>query len=525
MAAPVTALQPLKLAAGPSPVTPEQRYWRSFRSQQLIPSPQSNAITHISFPTANAVSLASAPVATELFAVTSGSRIQLFSTRNRKLIKTINRFGVDDVAHSGEIRRDSRVLVAGGDSGAVQVFDVNSRAILKTWKEHKQPVWTTKWSPSELTTLMTTSDDRTVRLWDLPSSESTTTFTGHQDYVRSGCFMSGHNSNLLVSGSYDQTVRIWDPRTPENAVMIFKHAAPIESVLPLPSGTTLLASADNQISVLDLVAAKPLQILKNHQKTVTSLALASDDTRVISGGLDGHVKIFETTGWTLVAGAKYQSPILALNVIRSGAQREDRHLAIGMQSGLLSLRTRLSGQLKVQQKERQKEMEALIEGKIEEYDKKNKRKQRPTGIEKRLRGIEYDGVGADIVIEGNDRTKKPKKLPKWEQALRNIQYGKALDLALAEEVSLPLRSPIMNTKTDRLLTATESNHRPHPPNRPPTPLRPRRRPAQPRRVLPPAPPPLAHQAHYRPEKRAPHVTGEHAGAGLVRGEPRHECFD
>lgn len=319
-------------------------------------------------------------------------------------------------------------MVAGDETGTIQVFDVNSRAILKTWKEHKQPVWTTKFSPGELTALMSTSDDLTVRLWDLPSEQSTTTFIGHQDYVRSGAFMPGQASSLIVSGSYDQTVRLWDPRSPGRSVMTFKHSAAVESVLPLPSGTTILAAADNQISVLDLVAGKPLQLLKNHQKTVTSLCLASNDTRVVSGGLDGHVKVFETTGWNVVAGSKYPSPILSLNVIRSGSGREDKHLAVGMQSGMLSIKTRLSGQQKVKERERQKEMQALIEGTLEEHDRKNAKK-RPKGWEKRFRGRDFIGEGADVIIEGNDKRNR-KKEKKWEKDLRKGRYASALDEVL-----------------------------------------------------------------------------------------------
>ncbi|KAK5007254.1 U3 small nucleolar RNA-associated protein 15, partial [Cryomyces antarcticus] len=205
-------------------------------------------------------------------------------------------------------------------------------------------------------------------------------------------------------------------------------------VLPLLDGTTLLASADNQISVLDIVAAKPLQLLKNHQKTVTSLSLASNGTRVVSGGLDGHVKIFETASWNVVAGFKYPSPILSLSVIGSGASREDKHLAVGMQSGLLSLRTRLSGQQKALEREKQKEMQALIEGNIDEYDKK-KGKRKTGGWEKRTRGKDFTGEGADIVIDGNARG-KIKNQSKWETALRKGQYATAIDLVLgAEHVS------------------------------------------------------------------------------------------
>lgn len=315
-------------------------------------------------------------------------------------------------------------MVAGDETGKIQVFDIHSRAILKTWDEHKQPVWTTKFSPTELTTIMSASDDRTVRLWDLPSQESTTTFVGHTDYVRSGSFMPGTMSNLIVTGSYDETVRLWDPRVPNRSAMTFKHAAPIEAVIPMPSGTQVLASADNQISVLDLVAGKPLQLIKNHQKTVTSLCLASNGTRLISGGLDGHVKIFETSGWNVVAGSKYPSPVLSVSVVSIGAKAEDKHLVVGMQSGVLSIRTRLSGQQKAKERERVKEMQALIDGTLDDYDKKNKK--RTNGVRKKLRGVDFVGEGADVIIEGNDRNQKKKETP-WERDLRQGKYGKALD--------------------------------------------------------------------------------------------------
>ncbi|EOO01914.1 putative u3 small nucleolar rna-associated protein 15 protein [Phaeoacremonium minimum UCRPA7] len=311
MAAEIRPLQQLKLPSGPSPVTAEQRYWKSFTNSKSHTSTASWPVTHISFPapssSSSSTSATTAAKNNDLFAVTSGPRVDVYSIRRRDPLKTIGRF--DSVARSAEIRGDSRVLVAGEDSGKMQVFDVagGSRAvILKTWHIHKQPVWVTKWSPTDLTTLMSASDDKTVRLWDLPGQEPTRTFVGHGDYVRCGAFMpaSGASSTMLVSGSYDSTVRIWDSRAPRGAVLTFKHEAPVEAVLPLPSGTTLLAASGNAISVLDLVAAKPIRLITNHQKTVTSLSLASHGQRVVSGGLDGHVKVFETSSWNVVAGAK-----------------------------------------------------------------------------------------------------------------------------------------------------------------------------------------------------------------------------
>lgn len=436
MAADVQPIAQVKIPAQPSSLTPEQSYWRTFKSPLSIPSPTKHAVTHISQPQPTSTGHSSS----DFFVVTTGARVQLFSHKTRKLLKTITRF--DDTAYGAEARYDGRVLAAGDETGAVQVFDVNSRAILKTWKEQKQPVHTVKWSPKESTALMTCGDDRTVRLWDLPSETSVEIFHGHQDYVRSGSFLPGQSSNLFVSGSYDQTVRLWDSRTPTAAVMTFKHIASVEDILCMPSGTTLLASAENQIAVLDIVAGRPMHMIQNHQKTVTSLCLASNGSRVVSGGLDGHMKVFETVGWNVVAGSKYPSPILALSVIASGTPREDKHIVVGMSTGQLSIKTRLSGDQKVKERERQKQMEALIAGTIEEYDKK-RAKKRPRGWEKRLRGRDYAGEDADIIVEGNVR-RKEKKLAPWEKELHKGRYREALDIAVGNADRLTIVT-LLNT--------------------------------------------------------------------------------
>ncbi|ROT41416.1 WD domain-containing protein [Sodiomyces alkalinus F11] len=432
MAAPVGPLAQVKLPSGPSPVTAEQRYWMSFKNQLQIPSPTSYPVTHISAASNDGH-----------FAVTTGTRVQIYSSRTRKLEKTVTRFA--DVARSGDLRRDGKVLVAGEDTGRLQVFDINSRAVLRTWMTHKQPVWATRFSRTHLTTLLSASDDKTVRLWDLPSNDPTHTFVGHQDYVRSADFIPGSSASLIVSGSYDATVRLWDPRVPpDQPVMTFKHAAPVEHVLPLLSGTTLLAAAGPAISVLDLVAARPVQQITNHQKTVTSLCLASGGTRLVSGGLDGHVKVFETTGWNVVSTTKYQSPILTVRVLgassesptttgdssSSSTSASDRHLLVGMQSGVLSIRTRLTGTEAIRQRDRDREMAALLAGTLGAHDARVDKRKRRIAASRRL---DMAGEGADVVIADEPRDgarRRHKSEALWQRDLRHGRYALALDRLL-----------------------------------------------------------------------------------------------
>lgn len=53
------------------------------------------------------------------YAVTAATRVQIYAPRTQKITKTISRF--KDVARSGNIREDGKLVVAGDDSGLVQV--------------------------------------------------------------------------------------------------------------------------------------------------------------------------------------------------------------------------------------------------------------------------------------------------------------------------------------------------------------------------------------------------------------------
>ncbi|KAK5682563.1 U3 small nucleolar RNA-associated protein 15 [Elasticomyces elasticus] len=430
MAAEVQPLPQLRAAPGPAPLTADQAYWKTFKNQLLLPSPHNSGITSITIPDHNPTG-----AQTDTFAVTSGGRVQIYNGKTRKLGKTISRFGVDDTARSGVLRRDGRILLAGGDSGVVQAFDTGSRAILRQWRgehAHKQAVHVVRWNPNVLTDLMSASDDRTVRVWDLTDDVAKWTGVGHEDYVRSACYLPGQDG-MIATGSYDQTVRLWDTRQPGNnrPALSFKHAAPVEDVIPL-SSSVLASAAGNEVTVLDLIAGKASHILRSHQKNITSLTTGQNGTRLLSGGLDGHVKVHNTTSWEVVAGFKYPSPILSLAVIPTGSQAEDRHLAVGLQTGLLSIRTRLAGTEKVKAKEKSKRMDALIAGTSDAFERTQKKKDMRQGIRARDRGKDFRGEGADIIITGNDRV-RTKKLRPWQRNLREGKYALALDQVLGAE--------------------------------------------------------------------------------------------
>jgi U3 small nucleolar RNA-associated protein 15 len=184
---------------------------------------------------------------------------------------------------------------------------MNSRAILRTFDGHKQPVHVARFSPLAPTQVLSCSDDTTVRLWDVPTQAPLATFTDHTDYVRAGA-VAAHNPALLLSGSYDGTVRLFDTRTGACEMAMGGGAGtafgPVEQVLMFPI-----------LRAWDLVAGgRCARALANHQKTVTALALAPGGRRLLTGSLDQMVKVYDVASYRVVHTMRYPAPVLCLAI-------------------------------------------------------------------------------------------------------------------------------------------------------------------------------------------------------------------
>ena len=96
-------------APRPGPASsPEARQWRAFKHPVFVKEYAPVTAVHFS------------PARPHRYAVTAATRIQIYAPRTQKVVKTISRF--KDVARSGHIRADGKLVVAGDDSGLVQVL-------------------------------------------------------------------------------------------------------------------------------------------------------------------------------------------------------------------------------------------------------------------------------------------------------------------------------------------------------------------------------------------------------------------
>ncbi|GAA5831099.1 hypothetical protein JCM11251_005142 [Rhodosporidiobolus azoricus] len=421
----------------------ESVYWRSFKSPIFLKSYA--PITHVHF----------SPSSPHRYVVTSGTRLQIYSPKTNRVVKTISRF--KETATSGEIRSDGKLCIAGDEGGLVQVFDINSRAILRTIRAHKQAVHTTKFSPGAGTQILTTSSDTTVRLFDLSTSAPLRTFSSHTDYVRAASFVPSSPS-LVFSGGYDGTVRLWDARVPDTegsgCVWVGRHGKPIDAVLVGEQGTMAVSAGGPIVRVWDLLGASTsrsstgagsfgeevqaggdeadevdtgtqycLKALSNHQKAITSLCWAeaeNGEKRVLSGGLDGLVKVYDPQeNWRVRHTMRYGGQVMSLAVSPNNS-----HLIAGLSDGSLSIRTRAGVGRKagVPVEKITPSYDAILAGMGQG-------------------GMVYKGAeareGLKATFEGEVKVgrERKRKLAEWDKMLKNFRYGDALDSVMRPDVT------------------------------------------------------------------------------------------
>lgn len=130
-------------------------------------------------------------------------------------------------------------------------------------------------------------------------------------------------------------LKLYDCRSNET-VLTVNHGSPVESTLFLPSGGIFVSAGGTEIKVWDIFnGGKLLANISQHHKTVTTLRLASNGSRLVSASLDRHVKIYDISTFKAVHNIDFPNAILSM-----GISEHDDTLAVGMIDGVISIRKR-----------------------------------------------------------------------------------------------------------------------------------------------------------------------------------------
>ncbi len=176
------------------------------------------------------------------------------------------------------------------------------------------------------TQLLTTSDDYTIKLWDVASNRLTKTLRGHGGWVRDAVFFPGNDGRILSIGN-DAAVRVWQPATLHETVAFQSTESDTPSLQTRPhddeiwsasfnaDGTKIVtASRDHTARVLEIdpktlgfkntvdLVDEDGRLQEGSPFVALSLAVDPSHNRLFVGSADSTVRV-----WDLGSGSQISS--------------------------------------------------------------------------------------------------------------------------------------------------------------------------------------------------------------------------
>jgi WD40 repeat protein len=142
-------------------------------------------------------------------------------------------------------------------------------------------------------TIVSASDDQTLKVWDAQTGEERLTLRGHTDRVI-GCAISPAGDSI-VSSSWDGTLKVWDMHTAAEQITPRAHADRVYGCAICRSGDAIVsASEDATLKIWDGWTGKERLPLRGHTNHVFGCAISPAGDFIVSASKDQTLKVWDT---------------------------------------------------------------------------------------------------------------------------------------------------------------------------------------------------------------------------------------
>ncbi|MEU1722806.1 serine/threonine-protein kinase [Nonomuraea sp. NPDC005692] len=207
----------------------------------------------------------------------------------------VRRLSGHDTFWAAKFSPDGSVLVTTGAGEPVLLWNKDGKLIAKL-KGHKGIVWNPAFS-ADSSLLITPSEDRTARLWDVRERELLHTLNGHEDIVTDASISP--DGKLAATSSRDGTTRLWDTATGEQLAELEGEAY---NLAFRPAGPALLATTDitGPFRFWDPAApARPTEL--PNQGRLNALAFSADGSLLATCAESGEIHLWDGATGAAVA--------------------------------------------------------------------------------------------------------------------------------------------------------------------------------------------------------------------------------
>ncbi|KAG0042019.1 U3 snoRNP protein, partial [Gryganskiella cystojenkinii] len=302
-----------------------------------------------------------------LVAGANDGKIILYNASTWAILATIQ--GHDQRVTNIAISRDSSLLATGADTDgiaqgamAAKIWDLKTGNFLHALKGHTNRFTGLIFLPSGQR-IVTGSYDRAIHLWEVKSGVRLHSFEVQPDHAVVDAIACSGDGELLASSYEDRTVRLWDIETSECLRVLTGHRDSCHGITFSPSGKTLAitshegiktwdvasgeklwtleksmtthgpavyspdglqiacGSEDNALLLLDSATGEISRILRGHTGRISSVEFSPDGSQLASGSNDRTVRLWDSkTGASGPVFQGHTEPVLSVHFSTSGRQ-------------------------------------------------------------------------------------------------------------------------------------------------------------------------------------------------------------
>lgn len=264
-----------------------------------------------------------------------------------------------DFVYSVDISSDGTRIASCGLDRTVVVWDAMTGEPIHTLLGHAIEVWDVAFSPDG-NLLASAGADKTIRLWDVEKGSQLEILEGHSNRIRSVVFSpDGH---ALISVGHDRTIRTWDLLKEETELSVpfrnlrrrpdhffermgrpkgrqrslhIGHEAPVTSVAVAADGNRIVTGSEDRLVVTwDLSDFDERSVVQEHQASINWVAFSADGGLLATASNDKTVRLWNPqTGTSVSSPLRHDSYVFSVAFSPGSSQT----LATGANDGTVTL--------------------------------------------------------------------------------------------------------------------------------------------------------------------------------------------
>nr|WP_298680611.1 caspase family protein [uncultured Treponema sp.] len=212
---------------------------------------------------------------------------------------------IDSVCYSP----DGKYIASSSEDKTVKIWEVETGRELRTLSGHSDEVYSVCYSPDGKYTASSSWDS--IKLWEVATGECIKTLSGNGG-AYSLCYSP--DGRYVASGSWDKTIKLWDVASGECIKAFAGHTDRINSVCYSPNGKYIVSgSEDKTIKLWEVATGECIKTLAGHTDRINSVCYSPDGKYIVSGSEDKTIKLWEAaTGECIKTLSEHTSPVYAV---------------------------------------------------------------------------------------------------------------------------------------------------------------------------------------------------------------------